>query len=162
MGLGKKPDFLEVGWLLQQIGGRAKFGEFTMRGLQDSWDPLASRGTEPVIGAAEFMDAVKERVSVLPKDASLTGLRTLQKDVLVKKVERCVAKQKCNEKMKKKMLMYGLRCYTGLSLREVGERVGGIAPIAVSQAVRRFKIATGNEKTPVALLLRALNKECQM
>ncbi len=57
--------------------------------------------------------------------------------------------------------MYGLRCYTGLSLKEVGDRVGGIAPIAVSQAVRRFKNAAQVDKS-IAALIKTLARECQM
>lgn len=139
IGRDKKPEFLESQWLLDQVGGKAQFEEFTMKGMEDLWDPLDSRGQEPVIGMPEFIEKIKEKLIGRPKDGSLTGLRMLQKDVRVKRIEDHVQKQKCDKRLRQKLLMYGLRCYTGLSLREVGEKAGGISPVAVSQAVRRFK-----------------------
>ena len=161
MGRAKKPDYLETGWLLKQIGGCLKFEEFTMRGLKDHWDPLDIRAADVVMGSEEFIGKMKEVVLTRPKDSSLTGLRTLQKDARVKAVESFVSKQTCDENDRKKLLMYGLRCYTGLSLKEVGVRAGNVSPIAVCQAVRRLKNGAREDRA-TSKLVKELDRKCKM
>ena len=161
MGEVRKPSFLEIHWLLEQIGGRSKFESFTRNGLADNWDPLDYSGDVPVMGSEEFIETIKGRVKGRKKDASLTGLRSLQKDGGVREVMKYVEAQSCDEKTRKKLLIYGLRCYTGLSLRDVGQKLGGMNPVAVSQAVRRFRQDADDDKK-LSTLIRALSKKCQM
>jgi len=137
VGKRKEEIFLETGWLLKQIGSRVEFERFTLDGLTDAWDPEAS-GKGPVLGPEEFVERIKARFVPEKKDSSLTGLRELRREDRLKDVEKCVKGLGCDEGLRKKLLLYGLRRYTGLSLKEAGERVGGMEPIAVSQTVRRL------------------------
>lgn len=159
MGRARKDDFLEVEWLLKQVGGRKEFERFSLNGLKDSWDPLASRGMGPVLGSEEFVEKIKAHLGKREKDSSLTGLRELKKDERVKEIEKCIKGLGCDERVRNKLLLYALRRYTGLSLREAGEKVGGMKPIAVSQAVRRITLERQKDKK-MASWIREL--ECQM
>ena len=161
MGQTAKPEFLETDWLLKQVGGRMKFEAFTLKGFGDNWNPLKGRNTDVVMGSEEYIEKIKEMVMGRPKNSSLSGLRSLQKDARVKVVEKTVKEASCGERERKKLLMYGLRSYTGLSLKEVGEKVGGAGPIAVSQAVRRFKNAAQTDKV-IASLICEVDRECKM
>jgi hypothetical protein len=153
MGTLRTPEFLETEWLLEQMGkSRREFEIFTMNGLKDSWNPMEASGRGPVIGAEEFIERIQKKFVKREKDGSLTGLRELCKEGRVKDVEGGVKKLPCDEALKKKIRMYGLRRFTGFSLKEVGERVGGMSPVAVSQAVRRLEAVARRDKTVAALI----------
>lgn len=159
VGKAGKDLFLETGWLLKQVGGRKEFERFTLNGSKDFWDPLASSGRGPVLGSEGFVEKIKAHLGKREKDSSLTGLRELKKDERVKEVERCIKGFECDERVRNKLLLYALRRYTGLSLKEVGGKVGGMKPIAVSQAVRRIALE-GQRDKKTASWIRKL--ECQM
>lgn len=44
-----------------------------------------------------------------------------------------------DEKLKKKLWIYGMRRYSVMSLREIAEKVGGMSYYGVSKAVRRLE-----------------------
>ncbi len=147
IGHMKKAEFLETEWLLTQVGHDCKeFKKFTIDGLESSWDPLESSGKGPVWGTEEFIEKIRSKFVKKEKDSALTGLRELKKDERVKAVDDCVRKLKCEEDLKRKLRIYGLKKFTALSLKEVGERVGGMKPVAVSQAMRRFEMAARQDK----------------
>lgn len=154
VGATKRPDFLETDWLLKQIGNqRREFEKFTMNGLTDGWDPLEPTGRGPVLGAEAFVERIKERFVKKGRDGALTGLRELRKEDRVREVEACVKGLGCDdERLRKKLRIYGLKRCTGLSLKEIGEKAGGMKAVAVSQAVRRLEAAARRDKTVAALI----------
>lgn len=160
VGITQRPDFLETDWLLKQIGNhRREFEKFTIAGLGESGSPLEAAGRGPVLGSEDFIKRIKRKFVRREPDSSLTGLRELCKDERVEAVERCVGGMQCGPEVKKKLWMYGLRRYTGLSLKEIGEKFGGMSVVAVSQAVRRFEMAAQADKA-IASLFEKL--KCQM
>lgn len=159
--LGKTPpeSFLETGWLMKQIGSREDLKRFTLNGLKDTWDPLEPSGRGPVLGRETFVEQIKEKLSHRPKDSSLTGLRALTKDSHLKDLEACLKGLHCQEPIKRKLLIYGLRKYTHLSLKEVGARLGGMKPVNVCQTFRRFQEEIKKDKK-IASLIHKL--DCKM
>ncbi|OGX04343.1 MAG: hypothetical protein A3G87_04055 [Omnitrophica bacterium RIFCSPLOWO2_12_FULL_50_11] len=156
----KKPEiFLETGWLLKQIGSRREFERFTLEGLHDSWDPVEANRRRPILGSERFVERIKARFVPQKKDSSLTGLRELRREDRLKDVEQCVRGLGCDEGLRKKLLLYGLRRYTALSLKEAGERVGGMKPVAVSQTVRRF-VEEAERSKKINSLIQSL--DCKM
>lgn len=159
LGKASREGFLETSWLLRQIGSRKDLERFTLNGLKDSWDPLEPSGRGPVLGRESFVEEIKEKLSHRAKDSSLTGLRQLTKDSRLKDLEACLKGLHCQERTKRKLRIYGFRKYTHLSLKEVGERLGGMKPVAVCQAFRRFQDEIKNDKH-TASLIRKL--DCKM
>ena len=156
----KKPEiFLETGWLLKQIGSRREFERFTLEGLHDSWDPVEANRRRLILGSERFVERIKARFVPQKKDSSLTGLRELRREDRLKDVEQCVRGLGCDEGLRKKLLLYGLRRYTALSLKEAGERVGGMKPVAVSQTVRRF-VEEAERSKKINSLIQSL--DCKM
>jgi len=159
MGEKKREAFLEIDWLLKQIGSPREFERFTLEGLNDPWDPLEVNGKGPVLGPEEFIEKIKAKFVPKKKDSSLTGLRELRREDRTRDVEQCVKGLDCEEGLRKKLLLYGLRRYTGLTLKEAGEKLGGMKPIAVSQTVRRL-IEGARRNKNINSLVQSL--ECKM
>lgn len=158
-GHRKREPFLETEWLMKQIGGRKELERFTLQGLQDEWDPLGASGHGPILGTEVFVEKVKEKFVPHRQDSTLTGLRELRKSDRVKEVERCVAAIDCDEGLRRKLLLYGWRRYTALSLKEAGELAERMKPVAVSQTVRRLLEEAGKNKK-IELLIRSF--DCKM
>jgi len=146
MGQVKGPEFLEKNWLMKQTGDHPAFEHYTLAGLRDAWDPLKPAGDGPVLGRESFVNKVKKKLAGRKTETSLTGLRALRKGDRVKEIEKLVQGLECEEKLKRKLLMYGWRRYTNLSLKEVSERVKAKSPVAVSQAVRRLTLDAQSDK----------------
>ena len=106
-----------------------------------------------------FVEKIKARLDKREKNGALTGLRELKKDERVKEVERCVKGLGCDDRSRNKLLLYGLRKYTGLSLKEAGAKAGGTKPAAVRQAVRRLVLEREKDKKTAAWIRKL---ECQM
>ena len=60
-------------------------------------------------------------------------------------------------RLRRKLLVYALKRFTPLTLREVGDRVGGMHAVTVSQLVRRLA-QEGSRPGNIASLLHHLEK----
>ena len=89
------------------------------------------------------------------QDLTPVGPRQLQKPRDLTAIEGLVGRVTPDPRLRRKLLVYALRRYTPLTLREVGARVGGMQAVTVSQVVRRLADA-GRRPGPIATLLRDL------
>jgi hypothetical protein len=60
----------------------------------------------------------------------------------------------------KPLLLWALRRYSGLSLREIGEAVGGMDYTAVSMAIKRFERKSNNQEY-LQESIKIVKKKCE-
>ncbi len=163
LGRRRPASFQETKWLLGQLGrsrgeARQAFHRFTTAGLQDSWEPFAAAEGGILLGSDRFVDWVKRRFLPRRRDGAISQLRHLQKPRDVTRIEEAVARLTTDPRLRRKLLVYALRRFTPLTLREVGDRVGGMQAVTVSQVVRRLA-HQGNRPGHIAALLQHLERK---
>ncbi|MBI4056913.1 MAG: transposase, partial [Elusimicrobia bacterium] len=156
IGLREPEIFLERKWLLSQMGSAASreeefFHQFTLQGLGDKWDPSKEARGGSVLGKNDFIRWVREKMIPSKRDRSISRLRELQKPTEISHIEKRIEALSTDPKIKKKLLIYCLKKYTPLSLKEIGEKVGGLSDTAVCQTVRRLE--EGAQTSPHLLSL---------
>lgn len=162
--LGRKApaSFHETQGLLGQCArnrreARREFHRFTVAGLQEPWDPFAIAEGGTLVGSDQFRHWVKRRFLPQKRDSTIARLRQLQKPQDVTAIEKVVASLTADPRWRRKLLVYALRRFTPLTLREVGQQVGGMQPVAVSQLVRRLA-EQGRRPGALGPLLHRLEK----
>ena len=163
--LGRRPPavFQETTWLLRQLGrnrgeARRAFRQFTMAALQDPWEPFAAAEGGVLLGSDRFVGWVKRRFLPRRRDGAISQLRQLQKPRDLTHLEAAVASVTTDPRLRRKLLVYALRRFTPLTLREVGDRVGGMQAVTVSQVVRRLA-QQGSRPGQIASLLQQLERK---
>ncbi|MFQ5847626.1 MAG: transposase [Candidatus Methylomirabilales bacterium] len=154
--------FQETTWLLGQLGrspgeARRALRRFTMAGLQDSWDPFRAAEGGVLLGDDRFVAWVRRRFLPRRRDGAISQLRQLQRPRDLSHIEKAVARLAPDPRLRRKVLVYALRRFTPLTLREVGDRVGGMRAVTVSQVVRRLA-HEGSRPGRIASLLQRLER----
>jgi REP element-mobilizing transposase RayT len=154
--------FQEIQWLLGQCArnrreARRAFHRFTVAGSQEPRDPFATAEGGTLLGSDDFRHWVKRRLLPRKRDSAIARLRQLQKPQDVGAIGKAVSSLTADSRLRRKLLVYALRKFTPLTLREVGQRVGGMKPVAVSQLVRRLD-DQGGQPGALGPLLRRLGK----
>lgn len=131
---------------------------FTLAGLQDPWEPFGAAEGGVLLGTDRFVAWAKRRFLPRRRDGAISQLRQLQKPRDLTPLRETVARITPDPRLRRKLLAYALRRFTPLTLREVGERVGGMQAVTVSQVVRRLA-QQGRQPGPIATLLQQLEQK---
>lgn len=154
-GYMKKPDWLVTQALWRRAGGREKYRNYVQgyvtRGVDPSeFDEVRDR---IAVGARDFIERMKRNVglvSVEQPDRKFV-LSTVSFDTIVKLVEQ-ERGMSWEELLRRRgdwardMVLSLARRRSGLTLREVGERAGGMDYRAVGKAVERFESKIAADK----------------
>ena len=167
LGREKPRAFLETDWLLAQFGetvanARVEFEKFTREGLGEAWDPFKEAKGGSLLGKESFLKQMQEAFLPRQKDRSLSRLNELQRElpgpvtpeVLREALKRWVQ----DSREQRKFLIYCLRSWTPMALKEIGQVAGGMSEVAVSQACKRFK-AELDEKDRLSEILGRIQAE---
>ncbi len=164
LGLRTADTYLHTGLLLSQIGGRDRsnrdlFRKFTMDGFDNSFDPLARVQGGVVIGGEQFLKWLKKEKVPRGQDGAVAKLRELQKppSEVKEALERRVNTVVNDPKLQRKLLLYGLKRSTTLSLKEISELVGARSPFAVAQVIRRLTLERREDRSLDKLMTRLEN-----
>ena len=90
------------------------------------------------MGSEAFVDWVRAKFIPTKADRSIARLRELRSSGGVDELVAVVERLRADPRVKRKLLLYVLRRFTSLRLKEIGAKVGGISEVAASQAVRRL------------------------
>lgn len=144
-----RPEWLVIDELLCRAGGAEKYRRFVQRYVTRGLKPedFDGFGERVVLGSAAFLDKVQDWVGQIgrehPKRAGLSRCVPLEK--IIQAVE--TAKDESLDSFVnrhgdwgKPAVLYLAREGSGLTLAEIGARIGGMDYNAVSAAVRRFKV----------------------
>ena len=162
-GYTKKPDWLVTKTLWRRSGGRQKCRETVQAYVTRGEDPAEFEGLRGrmAIGTQDFIDRVKRMVGTVGSEQP--DRKYLVSTVPFETIVRLVEKTK-HEKWKnfrerhgdwgRDMVLSLARQRSGLTLRELGERAGGMDYGAVAKAVERFEARMQRDRT-----LRAMEKK---
>lgn len=164
MGKSKKRAFLKTDWILGQLArkerqARGLFEQFTLEGLKEEWDPAKQAQGGCILGGKSFYDWARREFLEQREDKEIPQLNRVKRSKTAEEIREIAQKiVGRDEKLKKKLWVYGMRRYSVMSLREIAEKVGGMSYYGVSKAVRRLEQeATENRK--VKQMLSQLRQE---
>jgi hypothetical protein len=171
-GYEEKPGWLETGLLLARAGKdvadkrrayRERIERYVRQGLlEPGWSRMKGL---LAIGSTAFLERVKKRTGQIGRE--MAGKRVFRERVGIEEVIRKVEQAKGArwEKFSNKhgdwgrdMVVWLARWTTGMTLRQIGERLGGVDYAAVVMAFRRFTVRCENEKE-ICRLRDKLKKE---
>jgi len=172
-GYAKPADWLSTQEILRRAG--AKQDRRIARYRADARQRL-TKGVDPLLrerladGFALGAEAFRESVRRAGKDGrEISGSvklrpRVSRKDVigLIERLrkEGFEAFMKLRGDWAKPLLLWTLRRYSGMTLKEVGDAVGGMDYTAVAMAIKRFEKKSESEKV-LADLIRKVKAECE-
>ncbi|MEE9165727.1 MAG: transposase, partial [Nitrospinota bacterium] len=151
-GKAKLPFTLYRDWLLESFGKRRgaatrKYLEFVHEGIKDRRNPGLEASGGWILGRQKWVSKIIEKwIDFSSKE--LTGVKLLKPSIPIHKFEQLVCKEFEIKKDDLKKLTYNNIArmaiiylafnYGGLTLREIGQRYGGISDSAVNKVVSRF------------------------
>ncbi|MBI3399767.1 MAG: transposase [Deltaproteobacteria bacterium] len=149
---GKKPEWLRIEFILRYFGKKEADAQKKYRLFVDSVigseyeNPLVETIASTILGSADFVKEItKKYLNDKQKDRNLPALRQLFRKPTTEKIMDTVKSVIADdEKLSKVASIYFCHRYSGVSLKEIGIRLG-IGESAVSQASRRFAIRAAND-----------------
>jgi hypothetical protein len=176
-GYAKPPDWLTTDELLRRAGKgtrrqrQAAYRRYAQERLSEGAPSpvLEALRDRIAVGSAQFVDQVKGLLK--DADRECAGKRQLRRRVTPEQVIEAVARMKGGGwqladarrgDWGKPLILWGLREYGGLTLREIGQQAGGMDYSAVGMAIKRFEGRCGRDKALAGLqreLIGMLNVE---
>jgi len=167
-GYGKKPDWLETATLLRRVkdgqaGYRQLIEERIRQGTEE--DIMSKVKWGLVLGGERFARKVRGRVKISRESL---GQRELRKrkgfEEIVKTVERLKGEawnafRDRHEDWGRDLVLWCARRYTGLMLRELGAKAGGLDYTAVSMAIKRLESRARTDR-PLRETMKQLTSIC--
>lgn len=138
-----KPIWLETEGVLNSFASNQKkaikgYREFIEDQMQEKLkdNPLTDVWYQCVLGSSRFIESIKERIrDPGPEVSHAKSLQAYDPDRLIKLIRQ----SRSTKVSETQLLIYFLRKYTDLTLREINERFGGGHYSRVSQAAKRFE-----------------------
>jgi REP element-mobilizing transposase RayT len=155
----KKVPWMEYDGVLYQFGNnqdlcRKKYKEYVYQGLRGKEKLKLG---ERILGPKEFIEKIQNFIKVKPIDQEIPGWKHLKKQVNPDEILKAVAGfWKMKEKevtiggqrnhTARKIAIYLIKRYCGLSNQEIGKFFGGLHYSAISQASARFSKVIERDK----------------
>ena len=160
-GKENKKKWMERDWLLSQFSeserqARKLFERFTLQGVDKEWNPQQeAKGF--VLGGEEFSRWVREEWVRGKNKSDVTGIKELEKKIISvqERIER-VNSLTDDRKLKRKLQIYVLRKYSPVSLREIGEQMGGMKYQSVHLVIKRLEESAKRDRR-----IREFLERCQ-
>ena len=159
MGKSKRREFLETNWLLGQLSRRQKqarqvFEKFTLEGLKKEWEPAKQAQGGYLLGTESFCQRIKEEFLKEKEDREIPVLSQLKQSRSPEAMEGIIRKLTQETKLQRKFLIYAMHRYGRMSLKEIGQKVGGVSYSGVSRVVERLEQETGENPRIKKLVVR--------
>jgi len=147
LGIRRPDTYLHTAFLLSRFEGdinrkRKLFRQFTMDSAGDEYNPFMTAQGGVVEGGEKFSKWVKKEKVPRERDSEISRLAELQKPAkaVLEAMQERVSLLTKDTRLGRKLVLYGLRHSTTLTLGEICSLTGAKSPIAVSQTVRRLNM----------------------
>ncbi|OGV61757.1 MAG: hypothetical protein A2283_23820 [Lentisphaerae bacterium RIFOXYA12_FULL_48_11] len=163
-GYAKIPEWLETGELLKRAGGVSAYRKYIQLHVTRGIEPEGMEDIKGLwmLGAREFQDRAKRLVGRVTKEQpSRKWLkRYVEIGSIIKLVEKKRGVEWANFSQKygdlgRDLVLYLARKRSGLTLRQIGDELGGMDYKAVGKAVQRFELSLSDDAAR-----RRLAEEC--
>ena len=146
-------DMVETALILGQFGGSIRekarlMGRFTLDGLDDGYEPAEKAKGGVIVGESRFLEWLKREKLPRRKNIEFSRLKELQKpgqDVKESMMARISGLTE-DGRLAKKLLVYGLKRSTPMTLTEIAKMTGMASMYGVSQTIRRLGIARKTDR----------------
>ena len=161
----KAPTWLQREFILRYFDTRLtsamkKYLDFVHTMIGQSYkSPLVRTRNSFILGSEEFMDEIKDRfLTVRRNDRELPGLRAIMDRPNLETIERAVDSElKPDPKLARQIKLFLCHRYSGLKLREIGNRFD-VSESAVTQASHRIRVKLTNDKDLEKLILKIIKR----
>ena len=116
------------------------FQSFTMEGLKEAFDPIKSSKAGFILGSDSFVERIREEyLEEKKKDPEIPQLKEIKKGNDCLKCQKQVESFHVSLPIKRKLLIYALRHYTPLTLKEIQTKMALNSYHNVSKISQRTK-----------------------
>jgi len=149
--------WVEYAWVLSQFGpdnviSRQNYRDFVIKGLQQpKKNPFTELYGQVILGSTEFIEKIKESVRERELDKEIVERKRLTDYVAPGEILSVVSNyfkihiedikdKRCRNNTAKKVAIYLMKRYSGLSNSEIGHIFGGVHYSAISQSSKRLEV----------------------
>jgi REP element-mobilizing transposase RayT len=167
IGKVKPPAFLKTDWLLSQFSksktkARKAFKVFTnQKDEGDSWSPEQEAYKGIILGSSDFVEQIQKEFLQGKTNKEIPKLKAVQKTLAADEIENRVDTLKLSDKLKFKLKVYALKKYSPLTLKQIGDRTGGLHYSAISQIFIRLN-SKSKEDNEIKKLLAKIDVMCNL
>ena len=165
----KEVPWVEYSWVLSQFGPdnvnrRQNYRDFVNKGLQQAKkNPFTELYGQVILGSKEFIEKIKEAVTEKELDREIVERKRLTDYVAPEEILSVVSHffeiktealqdERRRNNTAKKVAIYLMKRYSGLSNKEIGHMFGGMHYSAVSKSSRRLEGEMENDENLQKLL----------
>ena len=160
LGKADAPKFLKTRWLLSQFHtsqrkARNALKNFTLQLEEDKdWSPEKEAYKGIILGDSGFVSQIQDSYLSNKSDPEIPKLKASQKQLTPEQVEKDVAQFKLNSKLSHKLIIYALKQYSPLTLKQIAEHLGGLHYSSITKITKRLEEQALNDKSINKLLLK--------
>lgn len=158
--------FLQTSWLLGQfaksaVKAKKAFKQFTLQDQEEDWSPEKEAYKGIILGDTDFVESIKESYLSEKSDPEIPKLKHFHKSRTVEEILYFIKALSLTPSLERKALVYALKNYSPLTLKEIAKMTEHNHYSSVSQVDKRFLIdAATNPK--LEKLLNKLNDYCKL
>jgi REP element-mobilizing transposase RayT len=151
VGKTKAPSFLNIDWLLSQYyKSKAKavkeLKKYTLEVEEEPWTPETDTFKSLILGSSGFVEEIQNEFLQGKENFEIPKLKAVQKGLSAQEIIDKVSRLKFDEKHKTKLLVYALKKYSPLTLKEIGEKFNNLHYSAVAQILIRLQKKLAKDK----------------
>ena len=158
-GKSKIPVYLNIKWLLSQYANSKnkaikEFKKHTFEFDGEEWEPEREVFKSLILGSSNFIKEIQENYLQGKKSKEIPKLKAVQITLSPDIIESKVSSLGYENSLKTKLIVYALKKYSPLTLKEIGEKMGNLHYSAISQIYIRLIAKSNKDK----ILKQAINK----
>ncbi len=149
IGKVKAPAFLQTTWVLKQFHSskRKAIKELKAFTLQDEdWRPEDDTFKGLILGNSDFVLQIQEAFLQGKTSKEIPNLKAAQKTHTPEEIVAKVFSLKLQKKLQQKLIIYALKKYSPLTLKQIGEKMNNLHYSAISQIVIRLQAKLKDDK----------------
>jgi REP element-mobilizing transposase RayT len=151
IGKTKAPIFLNTKWVLSQYAkskGKAvkELKKHTLEAQEEDWEPEKDTFKSLILGGSDFVNQIQEEFLQGKENFEIPKLKAVQKVLSAHEIIAKIDRLKLGEKHKTKLIVYALKRYSPLTLKEIGEQFNNLHYSAVAQILIRLQKKLSTDK----------------
>ncbi len=151
IGKTKAPIFLNTKWVLSQYAkskGKAvkELKKHTLEAQEEDWEPEKDTFKSLILGGSDFVNQIQEEFLQGKENFEIPKLKAVQKVLSAHEIIAKIDRLKLGENDKTKIIVYALKRYSPLTLKEIGEQFNNLHYSAVAQILIRLQKKLSTDK----------------
>ncbi|MDR3642388.1 MAG: transposase [Candidatus Doudnabacteria bacterium] len=166
LGKAQVPGFLKTDWLLSQFHksgkkARTALKTFTLETKGQAWSPEKETYKGLILGSDDFISQIQDSYISKKSDPEIPALKLTRKQITPEQIEKLVDGLNLNLKARNKLVIYALKKYSQLTLKEIGQRISNLHYSSISQIAKRLQQEAKKDNRLTRLLLK-VDRLCNM